>query len=173
MMEGLKLKPHCPILTDLGLKTKAIGILMCYNPIWLWTGLYIIFGGDSLVPNGDDDSEQDITFLKMVIEKQFFSHVALAKSYAYNKMVDGIYRPGYYEKLGNVILKRILLLVLTLDRIKSQSCLSLKYGIDGLDGGSPLLFKLDSWIKSSGQVISGISLSMHQSCSHFLFMSSI
>ncbi|KAI9124182.1 hypothetical protein K1719_005482 [Acacia pycnantha] len=150
----LKLKPHCPIVTDLGLKNKATRILMCYNPIWLRIGLYIIFGGDSLVPNRDDDSEQEITFLKMVIDKQFFSHAGLAKAYAYNKMVDGLYRPGYYENLGNVILKRILLLVLTLDRIKSQSSLSLKYGIDGLDGGSPLLFKADSWIKSSGQVIS-------------------
>ncbi|XP_028767797.1 abnormal spindle-like microcephaly-associated protein homolog isoform X2 [Neltuma alba] len=150
----LKLKPHCPIVTDLGLKNKATRILMSYNPIWLRIGLYIIFGGDSLVPNGDDDSEQEITFLKMVIDKQFFSHAGLAKAYAYNKMVDGLYRPGYYENLGNVILKRILLIVLTLDRIKSQSCLSLKYGIDGLDGGSPLLFKADSWIKSSGQVIS-------------------
>ncbi|KAF7840638.1 abnormal spindle-like microcephaly-associated protein-like protein [Senna tora] len=149
----LKLKPHCPIVTDVGLKNKATRILMCYNPIWLRIGLYIIFGGDSLVPNGDVDSEQEITFLKMVIEKQFFSHAGLAKAYAYNKMVDGLYRPGYYENLGNVILKRILLLVIILDRVKSQSCLKLKYGIDGLDGGSPLMFKAESWIKSSGQVI--------------------
>ncbi|KAI4295878.1 hypothetical protein L6164_035876 [Bauhinia variegata] len=149
----LKLKSHCPIVTDVGLKDKATKILMCYNPIWLRIGLYIIFGGDSLLPNGNVDSQQEITFLKMVIEKQFFSHAGLAKAYAYNKMVEGVYRPGYYEKLGNVILKRILLLVLILDRVKSQSCLPLKYGIDGLDGGSPLLFEAKSWIKSSNQVI--------------------
>ncbi|KAE9621459.1 putative abnormal spindle-like microcephaly-associated protein [Lupinus albus] len=149
----LNLKAHCPIVTDVGLKDKAIRILMCYNPIWLRIGLYIIFGGDSLVLNGDVDSDKDVVFLRMVIDKLFFSHEGLAKQYAYNKMVEGVYRSGYYENLGKVILKRILLLVLFLDRAKSQSCLPLEYGIDGLDGGSPLLFKAESWIKSSNQVI--------------------
>ncbi|KAJ1405595.1 P-loop containing nucleoside triphosphate hydrolase [Sesbania bispinosa] len=149
----LNLKAHCPIVTDVGLKDKATRILMCYNPTWLRIGLYIIFGGDSLVLNGDMDSDQDVIFLKMVIDKLFFSHEGLAKAYAYNKMVEGVYRSGYYENLGNVILKRILLLVLILDKAKCQSCLPLEYGIDGLDGGSPLLFKAESWIKSSSQVI--------------------
>lgn len=159
----LNLKAHCPIVTDLGLKDKATRILMCYNPIWLRIGLYILFGGDSLVVlNGDVDADQDAVFLKMVIGKMFFSHEGLAKAYAYNKMVEGLYRAGYYENLGNVILKRILLLVLILDKAKSQSFLPLEYGIDGLDGGSPLLFKAESWIKSSSQVIQGLSLFMIQ-----------
>ncbi|KAM7525225.1 hypothetical protein LguiA_015127 [Lonicera macranthoides] len=149
----LKMKIHCPIVTDVGMKEKAMRILMCFNPIWLRIGLYIIFGGDSLLPNGEVNSEQEIAFLKMVIEKQFFSHAALAKTYAYNKLVEGLYRPGYFEKLGNVILKRFLLLVLILDRAKSQSTLPINYGIDGLDGGSPPLFSLQSNIKSSRQVI--------------------
>ncbi|XP_061345573.1 uncharacterized protein LOC133291335 [Gastrolobium bilobum] len=149
----LNLRAHCPIVTDVGLKDKATRILMCYNPIWLRIGLYIIFGGDSLVLNGDADPGHDVIFLKMVIDKLFFSHEGLAKAYAYNKMVEGVYRSGYYENLGNVILKRILLLVLILDKAKCQSCLPLEYGIDGLDGGSPLLFKAESWIKSSSQVI--------------------
>ncbi|KAK2359008.1 P-loop containing nucleoside triphosphate hydrolase superfamily protein [Trifolium repens] len=149
----LNMKAHCPIVTDFGLKDKAIKILMCYNPSWLRIGLYIIFGGDSLVSNGDGDSDQDVIFLKMVIDKLFFTHEGLAKAYAYNKMVEGVYRSGYYENLGNVILKRILLLVLILDKAKCQSCLPIEYGIDGLDGGSPLLFKAESWVKSSSQVI--------------------
>ncbi|KAJ8761757.1 hypothetical protein K2173_004567 [Erythroxylum novogranatense] len=149
----LKMKAHCPIITDLGIKEKAVGILMCYNPIWLRIGLHIIFGGCSLLPDGDVNSDKELAFLKMVIEKQFFSHTGLAKAYAYNKMVDGLYRPGYYENLGNIILKRFLLLVLILDRAKSQSTLPLKYGIDGIDGGSPLLFAVQSCIKSSRQVI--------------------
>ncbi|GFZ03224.1 hypothetical protein Acr_15g0018320 [Actinidia rufa] len=149
----LKIKAHCPIVTDVGLKEKASRILMCYNPVWLRIGLYIIFGGDSLLPNGDVNSEKEVAFLKMVIEKQFFSHAGLARVYAYNKLVEGLYRPGYFETLGIVILKRILLLVLILDRAKTQSSLPIKYGIDGLDGGSPLLFTLRSKIKSSCQVI--------------------
>ncbi|TYG65530.1 hypothetical protein ES288_D06G193400v1 [Gossypium darwinii] len=150
----LKMKAHCPIVTDVRMKENATKILMSYNPIWLRIGLYIIFGGDSLLSSdGDNSFMQDISFLKMVIEKQFFSHPGLAKAYAYNKKVEGLYRPGYYENLGNVILKRILLLVLILDRAKSQTTLPLKYGIDGVDGGSPLLFTVSSGIKSSRQVL--------------------
>ncbi|KMS96741.1 hypothetical protein BVRB_8g200460 isoform A [Beta vulgaris subsp. vulgaris] len=149
----LKMKAHCPIVTDVGMREKAIKILMCYNPIWLQIGLYIIFGSDSLLPKVDSHREDDLAFLRMVIEKQFFSHAGLAKSYAYNKLVDGLYRPGYFESLGNVILKRFLLLALILDRAKSQSGLPIKYGIDGIDGGSPLLFNVKWNIKSSRQMI--------------------
>lgn len=149
------MKANCSIVTDVGMKKKAMGILMCYDPVWLRIGLYIIFGGDSLLPNGNVSSDQETSFLKMVIEKQFFSHTGLAEAYVYNKLVGGLYRPGYYEKLGNVILKRFLLLVLILDRAKSQSSLPMKHGIDGSDGGSPLLFTLHSNIKSSHQMIHG------------------
>ncbi|XP_019087800.1 PREDICTED: abnormal spindle-like microcephaly-associated protein homolog [Camelina sativa] len=150
----IKMKPQCPLVTDFGLKEKAIKALMCYNQVWLRLGLYIIFGGDSFMSDSEVNSDQEMAFLKMVINKQFFSHDGLARAYAYNKMVEGLYRPGYYEALGTVILKRILLLVLVIDRAKSQSCLSLKYGIDGIDGGSPLMFSEKSSIKSSHQLIS-------------------
>ncbi|XP_010276054.1 PREDICTED: abnormal spindle-like microcephaly-associated protein homolog isoform X2 [Nelumbo nucifera] len=149
----LKMKTHCPIVTDVGMKERAIKVLMCYNPAWLQIGLYIVFGGDSLLSTGDFNSDQEVMFLKMVVEKQFFSHAGLAKTYAYNKLVEGLYRPGYFEALGNVILKRFLLLVLILDRAKSQSSLPIKYGIDGIDGGSPPLFVSQSNIKSTRQVI--------------------
>ncbi|KAL5730811.1 hypothetical protein ACHQM5_003602 [Ranunculus cassubicifolius] len=149
----LRMRAHCPIITDVRLREQAIHVLMCYNPMWLRIGLYIVLGGDSLVPTGDVNSEREVAFLKMIVEKQLFSHPDLAKRYAYNKSVEGLYRPGYYEALGNVILKRFLLLVLILDRAKSQSSLPIKYGIDGIDGGSPLLFERQLNIKSSRQVI--------------------
>lgn len=149
------MRAHCPMVTDVAMKERSMRVLMSYNPIWLRIGLYVILGGDSLLPNEEAKSEQEMAFLRMVIEKQFFSHPELAKTFSYNKLVDGLYRPGYYEKLGAVILKRFLLLVLILDKAKHQSSLPLKYGIDGLDGGSPLLFSLQSNIKSSRQLING------------------
>ncbi|KAK3012037.1 hypothetical protein RJ639_011368 [Escallonia herrerae] len=150
----IKMKAHCPIVSDVGMKEKAMRSLLCYNSIWLRIGFYIIFGGESLLRTGDSNSEQEIAFLKMVVEKQFFTHSGLAKAFAYNKSVEGLYRPGYFEKLGNIVLKRFLLLVLILDRAKSQSSIPINYGIDGFDGGSPLLFTLQSNIKSSREVIS-------------------
>ncbi|KAH9624093.1 hypothetical protein KSS87_018307 [Heliosperma pusillum] len=149
----LKMKAHCPIVTDFGMREKVVKVLMCYNQVWLQIGLYIILGGESLLPNENSSSKQDTAFLKMVIEKQLFAHAGLARAYAYNKRVDGFYRPGYYETLGNVILKRFLLLVLILDRGKTQSSLPINYGIDGKDGGSPLLFNVKCNIKSSRQLI--------------------
>eukprot|EP00268_Persea_americana_P062936 TRINITY_DN8109_c0_g3_i5.p1 TRINITY_DN8109_c0_g3~~TRINITY_DN8109_c0_g3_i5.p1 ORF type:complete len:1431 (+),score=223.82 TRINITY_DN8109_c0_g3_i5:77-4294(+) len=149
----LRMKAHCPIVTDVGLKEKSTRVLMCYNLTWLRIGMHIVFGGDSLLPSEDGNSDKDGLFLNMIIEKQFFSHSDLAKSFSYNKLVEGLYRPGYFEALGSVILKRFLLLVLILDRAKCQSTLPLKYGIDGKDGGSPLLFNCKSHIKSSRQVI--------------------
>ncbi|KAI9198577.1 hypothetical protein LWI28_028033 [Acer negundo] len=117
----LRMKSHCPIVTDVGMKEKAIRVLMCYNPTWLRIGLYVIFGGDSLLLNEDINSDQEISFLKMIIEKQFFTHAGLAKTYAYNKNVEGLYKPGYYEILGNIILKRFLLLVLKIV-VPSDTC---------------------------------------------------
>ncbi|KAL8107767.1 hypothetical protein AgCh_024245 [Apium graveolens] len=149
----IKMKPNCSLVTDVGMKQKAMRVLMCYDPLWLRIGLYIVFGGNTLLPNGDVTSEQEISFLKMVIEKQFFTHAGLAEAYVYNKLVAGLYRPGYFEKLGGIILKRFLLLVLILDRAKCQSSLPITHGIDGLDGGSPLLFTLQSNVKSSQQMI--------------------
>ncbi|XP_042029606.1 abnormal spindle-like microcephaly-associated protein homolog [Salvia splendens] len=149
----LKMRASCPIMSDVGMKEKAMKYLMSYNPIWLRICLYIILGGDSLLPNDNVNSEPENAFLRMVLEKQFFWHAGLAKAHAYNKQVEGLYRPGYYEKLGNVILKRFLLLVIIIDRAKFQTSLPLKYGIDGLDGGSPPMFTSKSSIKSSRQLV--------------------
>ncbi|XP_057811262.1 uncharacterized protein LOC131025484 [Salvia miltiorrhiza] len=149
----LKMRASCPVMSDVGMKEKAMKVLMSYNPIWLRIGLYIILGGDSFLPKGNVNSEPENAFLRMVLEKQFFTHAGLAKAHAYNKQVEGLYRPGYYEKLGNVILKRFLLLVIIIDKAKCQTSLPLKYGIDGLDGGSPPMFTSKSNIKSSRQLV--------------------
>lgn len=153
----LRMKQHCPIATDVRLKDKAIKTLLSYNLTWLKIGLHMVFGGDSLLPAEFSRAGHDELFLKMVVDKQMFFHRGLAKSYAYNKKVEGLYRPGYFEALGNLILKRFLLLVLLLDKVKSLTALPLDHGIDGADGGSPLLFDCKSPIKSSRHLIKGKS----------------
>lgn len=150
----LKMKAHCPIVTDMALKEKSTRVLMCYNPTWLRIGLYIIFGGDSLLNEGGTSNQED-AFLKLIIENQFFTHMVIARSYAYNKLVGGLYRPGFFEAMGSIILKRFLLLVISLDKAKCESTLPLKCGIDGIDGGSPLLFSRHSHMKSSKQTVQG------------------
>lgn len=149
----LKMKAHCPLVTDLRLKEKTTRIFMCYNPEWLRIGLHIVLGGDSLLQNGSRKRDKEVPFLKLILEKQLFAQNVTAKSLAHNKVVEGIYRPAYTEALGNIILKRIFLLVAALDRAKMESSLPLKSGIDGLDGGSSPLFCHPSQIKSSRQII--------------------
>ncbi|XP_020256832.1 abnormal spindle-like microcephaly-associated protein homolog isoform X1 [Asparagus officinalis] len=157
----LKMKAHCPIVTDMALREKSTRVLMCYNPTWLRIGLYIIFGGDSLLNEGGTSDQED-AFLKLIIENQFFTHMVIARSYAYNKLVGGLYRPGFFEALGSIILKRFLLLVISLDKAKCESTLPLKCGIDGIDGGSPLLFSRHSHMKSSKQTVQAfLSEAMH------------
>ncbi|KAI0527350.1 hypothetical protein KFK09_002950 [Dendrobium nobile] len=146
----LKMKPHCPLVTDLAVRDKAIKVLMSYNPLWLQIGFHILFGGDSLLLNNGD---QDEHFLKEFTEKHFLAHAGIARTHALNKLVGGLYRPGYYEALGSVILKRFLLLAISLDKAKCESSLPIKHGIDSIDGGSPLLFTRQSHIKSSRQII--------------------
>ena len=83
-----------------------------------------------------------------------FSQMMTAKSSGHMKVVEE-HVQGYSEVLGNIILKRIFLLVVALDRAKIESALPLEAGIDGLDGGSPLLFSHQGQIKSSRQIIQG------------------
>nr|XP_034582886.1 abnormal spindle-like microcephaly-associated protein homolog isoform X1 [Setaria viridis] len=149
----LKMKAHCPLATDLRLKEKATRIFMCYNPDWLRIGLYIVLGGDSLLQSGLGKRDKEFHFLKLILEKQMFSQIMTAKSSSHKKVVEGHHVQGYSESLGNIILKRIFLFVAALDRAKIESALPLEAGIDGLDGGSPLLFYHQGQVKSSRQII--------------------
>lgn len=147
------MKTQCPLVTDLRLKEKAIRIFMSYNPYWLRIGLHIVLGGDSLLQTGQGKQDREVHFLKLILEKHMFSQIS--KPSGHKKVVEEHHLQGYSEELGNIILKRIFLLVVALDRAKIESALPLEAGIDGLDGGSPLLFCHQGQIKSSRQIIQG------------------
>ncbi|CAL5083248.1 unnamed protein product [Urochloa decumbens] len=149
----LKMKAHCPLATDLRLKEKAIRIFMCYNPSWLRIGLNIVHGSDSLLQSGLGKQGKEVQFLKLILEKQMFSQIMTAKSSAHKKVVEGHHVQDDSEAMGSIILKRIFLFVAALDRAKLEGALPLEAGIDGLDGGSPLLFTHRGQVKSSGQII--------------------
>ncbi|XP_047067643.1 abnormal spindle-like microcephaly-associated protein homolog [Lolium rigidum] len=141
----LKMKAHCPIATDLRLKENATRVFMCYNPEWLRIGLHIVLGGDALVQSGSWKLDKE---LKLLLEKQLFCQNMPPKTFARNN------RTGCTEASGNIILKRMFLLVAALDRAKMESALPLKSGIDSLDdGGSPPLFCHKAHIKSSRQIV--------------------
>uniref|UniRef100_A0A0E0LLC1 Calponin-homology (CH) domain-containing protein n=1 Tax=Oryza punctata TaxID=4537 RepID=A0A0E0LLC1_ORYPU len=148
----LKMKEHCPLVSDLRLRDKAIRIFMCYNPKWLRIGLHIVLGGDSLIQNGDQKKDKEVAFLKFVLEKHFFLQTNIQSS-TLNKAPEGLRRAGYAEAASTNILKRFFLLVAALDRAKIESGLPSESGIDGLDGGSPLLFCRQTKIKSSRQIV--------------------
>uniref|UniRef100_A0ACD5U8H0 Uncharacterized protein n=1 Tax=Avena sativa TaxID=4498 RepID=A0ACD5U8H0_AVESA len=149
----LKMKAHCPVATDLRLKENATRIFMCYNPEWLRIGLHIVLGGDVLLQSRSWKRDKEVTFLKLLLEKQLFCQNVPPKTVARNKVVEGLNRTGCTEASGNIILKRMFLLVAALDRAKMESALPLKSGIDSLDGGSLSLFCHQAHIKSSRQII--------------------
>ncbi|KAK1680148.1 hypothetical protein QYE76_040996 [Lolium multiflorum] len=147
----LKMKAHCPIATDLRLKENATRVFMCYNPEWLRIGLHVVLGGDDLVQGGSWKLDKE---LKLLLEEQLFCQNMPPKTFARNKVAKGVNRTGCTEASGNIILKRMFLLVAALDRAKMESALPLKSGIDSLDdGGSPPLFCHKAHIKSSRQIV--------------------
>ncbi|CAM6013071.1 unnamed protein product [Sphagnum balticum] len=158
----LKMKTDCPILTDVALRQKALEVLLSYNPTWLRLGLVVVLGplallGDIEMPKicskGAEEVISENALLEVLLEQQFLADAALAKQHARNRSIEGLYRDGYKEALGKLILKRILLLVLVLDKIKCETALNSGHGIDGLDGGSPLLFRVNTLVKSSRQAL--------------------
>ncbi|KAI5079800.1 hypothetical protein GOP47_0005279 [Adiantum capillus-veneris] len=170
----LRMKDGCAILTDVALKENFIQTMLTYNAPWLKIGLHVVLGHNALVteetlesmaegPNQwDADRETQQAILRLLIERDFLSHPGLAKHHATNKRIEGLYKQGYHEALARVILKRILLLVLTLDKAKCQSTIPLMCGIDGIDGGSPILFLKSGQIKSSRHALQEFLLnSMH------------
>ncbi|KAH9534823.1 hypothetical protein CY35_17G023600 [Sphagnum magellanicum] len=158
----LKMKTDCPILTDVALRQKALEVLLSYNPTWLRLGLVVVLGplallGDIEMPKicskGAEEVISENALLEVLLEQQFLADAVLAKQHARNRSIEGLYRDGYKEALGKLILKRILLLVLVLDKIKCETALNSGHGIDGLDGGSPLLFRVNTLVKSSRQAL--------------------
>ncbi|XP_024522077.1 abnormal spindle-like microcephaly-associated protein homolog isoform X1 [Selaginella moellendorffii] len=148
----LRMKDGCAVLADVGLRKKAVDVLLGFSPPWLKLGLYIVLG----LSFGSDADNNDARYLESMLEQEFFVHAGIAKCYSTNKTVEGLYRQGYHEALGRVILKRLLIFVLVLDRLRCQTALQNDRGIDGLDGGSILLFRRDSVIKSSRQALQDI-----------------
>lgn len=97
-------------------------------------------------------------FLEIALTKNGSSNDASYEESFWYRSIDGLYRDGYKEALGKLILKRIFLLVLVLDKIKNETALDGQNGIDGLDGGSPLLFQPNGCVKSSRQALEGAVL---------------
>ncbi|CAM6082505.1 unnamed protein product [Calypogeia fissa] len=160
----LRMKRGCIILADVALRKKAIRLLLNYNPCWMRIGLHAVLGHTTSLEERlqEDDSKQtthknvqavQFALLKVFIKKHFFALPDQATESTTNKKTEGFYRDEHSEALGRVILKRFFLLVLVLDKVKCQTALKITDGIDGVDGGSPPLFRSDARLKSSTQVL--------------------
>ncbi|CAM6105237.1 unnamed protein product [Calypogeia fissa] len=160
----LRMKRGCIILADVAFRKKAIRLLLNYNPCWMRIGLHAVLGHTTSLEERlqEDDSKQtthknvqavQFALLKVFIKKHFFAPPDQATESTTNKKTEGFYRDEHSEALGRVILKRFFLLVLVLDKVKCQTALKITDGIDGVDGGSPPLFRSDARLKSSTQVL--------------------
>lgn len=86
------MKPNCIVLSDVALRTKAVGVLFSYNPVWLRLGLAIVLGpiafsnkNASNVTEHKGENHTETTFLEVLIEEHFFGDSPLAKQFATNR----------------------------------------------------------------------------------------
>lgn len=90
----LRMKPNCIVLSDVALRTKALGVLFSYNPVWIRLGLAIVLGpiafsnknGSTLnFTENEGENHPQTTFLEVLIEEHFFGDSPLAKQFATNR----------------------------------------------------------------------------------------
>ncbi|GLG94089.1 Protein abnormal spindle, partial [Gryllus bimaculatus] len=102
------------IVRDISLKTTAVELLLCYNPLWLRIGLEAIMG--RTIPL---ESNSDRVGLIGFIARNILSDPYLVERYAYTG-VTNMFKPGFEEAMKKHILKKFLLLVFFLDYAKEN-----------------------------------------------------
>ena len=114
-------------MTDIRLRDNAHAGVLAYHPFWLKLALEVDVGDDAarLRPATADESDEDSAAhaeLVAFVKHRFFADPELSKNYQSVPGVEnGLHKDGYVVALRALVLKRVLLLALVLDRaVQSQ-----------------------------------------------------
>ncbi|KAK7871478.1 hypothetical protein R5R35_010855 [Gryllus longicercus] len=112
--KGISVRKDRNIVRDISLKTTAVELLLCYNPLWLRIGLEAIMG--RTIPL---ESNSDRVGLIGFIARNILSDPYLVERYAFTG-VTNVFKPGFVEAMKKHILEKFLLLVFFLDYAKEN-----------------------------------------------------
>ncbi|KAA6419435.1 MAG: abnormal spindle-like microcephaly-associated protein [Trebouxia sp. A1-2] len=141
----LRLKDEEAQLADVKWHQAVFEVLLSYHPFWLRLGLETVVGQLLPANTGERKTRRErLAELLDFANDTFLHDQDLAQQHALNITIEGLYSEQYWVHLGQVVLKRFLLLVLLLDR----AALS-----DKVPSSAPPLFKRDGLCKKSSQVV--------------------
>ncbi|KAL4423889.1 hypothetical protein ABPG75_001190 [Micractinium tetrahymenae] len=112
---------------------NARAVLASYHPLWLRLGMEVVTGQAVAA----DDAPASAADLAAFVRDRFMKDPQLAKQHSTTSK-------AYWVALARLVLKRFLLLAALLDRAVA---------LPSLPGAAPLLFRVDSKIKGSAQVV--------------------
>eukprot|EP00795_Rhopilema_esculentum_P010190 gene10190-18862_t len=122
---------------DLGVRKHIADMLLSFNPLWLRIGLEVVYGEIIPMP-----SSERVALLSRFIHRRLLGNPDIAEEYSHPS-VPGLFKPGYVEALGKFTLKKLLLLVIFLDKAKNARLMS----------HDPCLFNKDSQFKSTRDML--------------------
>jgi len=137
-----RIRDSVDILKDVGIKKKALMLLLNYNPLWLRVGLETIYG--EVIQNAGGVA--NIVTLAHFVVMRLLSNPDILRQYAH-KTVPHLYLQGHDEAMRKFTLVKILHLIWFLDQAKTYKIIK----------HNPCLFNKDSPVKSSKQLLRDLS----------------
>ena len=131
------------LISDIKLQRSALDAIQSYNPFWLQQGLEAVLGAQ--MPQ--EEAYTDAGLRKIMVDRLLGDPV-LARKYARNATVDGIYKTGYEEARAKAFLKKFLVMVMLIDRLATE--------LEEKEKSMPLVFKRKACVKSSKALIATV-----------------
>ncbi|GBF95503.1 hypothetical protein Rsub_07853 [Raphidocelis subcapitata] len=153
----LRLRDEAVQLGDVATRDRAVAALMAYHPFWLRAGLEVVTqravagAGGALAARGAAGVAAPLSSrtpdeeLRAFLVEHFLGDKDLARESEAARGAAHYDTDSYWRDLGELTVKRFLLLALLLDRVASDA--------RAARAPVPLLFRVDSTIKSSGEAV--------------------
>ena len=136
-----RIRDSVNIQKDVGMKKKALMLLLNYNPLWLRIGLETIYG-EVIQMSGS----ANIVTLANFIVMRLLSNPDILSQFAH-KTVPHLYLKGHEDAMQKFTLAKILHLIWFLDQAKTFKIIK----------HNPCLFNKDSAVKSSKAILIALS----------------